>query len=244
MANSAAAERAFSQMNLQQTKVRNRLEPHRVEKLLFVQINKRQFRTEQPPKITQEFLLEEEDNEIERVLQRKQVQDHLSEGSVTSDSSSNPASSPTPSPTPGVGSNLVSTLDINPDLNPEPGPESNSEQDPEPTSAPNSAPISALASALNSALNSASGSANPALVSALNSRLNSLLKPNSEPLPSPPTTSTPNSAHPIRPSSIRTSTDRTVEVGNTKGKKRLSEWPQGVAEHCEQPAQRRGVNKG
>ncbi|KAJ6041452.1 uncharacterized protein N7446_010660 [Penicillium canescens] len=156
VANSAAAERAFSQMNLQHTKVRNRLEPHRVEKLLFVQINKRQFRTEQPPKITQEFLLEEEDNEIERVLQRKQVQDHLSEGSVTSDTSSNPASSPTPSPTPGVGSNVVSTLDINPDLNPEPEPESNSEQDPEPTSAPNSAPTSALVSALNSALNSAS----------------------------------------------------------------------------------------
>ncbi|OQD68795.1 hypothetical protein PENANT_c155G01343, partial [Penicillium antarcticum] len=101
VANSAAAERAFSQMNLQHTKVRNRLEPHRVEKLLFIQINKRQFRTEQPPKITQEFLLEEEDDEIERVLQRKQVQDHLSEGSVTSDTSSNPASSPTPNPTPG-----------------------------------------------------------------------------------------------------------------------------------------------
>ncbi|KAJ5936526.1 hypothetical protein N7466_002976 [Penicillium verhagenii] len=211
-------------MNLQHTKVRNRLEPHRVEKLLYIQINKQQFRTEQPPEITQEFLLEEDDNEIERVLQRKQVRDHLSEGSVTSDTSSNPVSSPTPSPTPGVGSSLVSTLDINPDLNPEPEPESNLEQGPEPISAPNSAPTSAL-------------------VSALNSRLNCLLKPNSEPLPSP-TTSTPNSAHPIRPSSVKTSTDKTFEVSNTKGKKRLSEWPQGVTEHCEQPAQRRGVNKG
>lgn len=244
MANSAAAERAFSQMNLQHTKVRNRLESHRVEKLLFVQINKRQFRTEQPPKITQEFLLEEEDDEIERVLQRKQVQDHLSEGSVTSDTSSSSASSPTPSPTPGVESNLVSILDINPDLNPEPEPEPNSEQDPEPTSAPISAPTTALVSALNSALNSASGSANPALISALNSRLKSLLKPGSEPLLGPPTTPTPNSAHPIEPSSIRTSSDRAAEVGNTKGKKRLSERPQGVAAHCEQPAQRRSGNKG
>jgi hypothetical protein len=68
VANSAAAERAFSQMNLQHTKVRNRLEPHRVEKLLFVQINKRQFRTERPPEVAQESLLQEEDNEIERVL--------------------------------------------------------------------------------------------------------------------------------------------------------------------------------
>lgn len=81
----------------QHTKVRNRLGTHRVERLLFIQINMRQYQAEQPTKVTQELLLEEEDNEIERVLQRKQVQDHLSEGS---DTSSNSASSPTSSPTP------------------------------------------------------------------------------------------------------------------------------------------------
>lgn len=65
-------------MNLQHTKTRNRPEPHRVEKLLYIQINKRRFRADPPPIITQEMLLEEEDREIERILQRKHVQDYLS----------------------------------------------------------------------------------------------------------------------------------------------------------------------
>lgn len=83
-------------MNLQHTKVRNRLEPHRVEKLLYVQINKRQFRAEPPPIITQEMLLEEEDDEMERALQRKQVQDHLSGCSEIVDPISNSVSNPEP----------------------------------------------------------------------------------------------------------------------------------------------------
>ncbi|KAJ5144373.1 hypothetical protein N7476_004824 [Penicillium atrosanguineum] len=214
---------------------------HRVEKLLFVQINKRQSRAEQHPKVTQEFLLEQEDNEIERVLQRKQVQDHLSEGS---DTSSKFASSPTSSPTP----RLVSNPEPNPALDPPADQESDQESDQAPDQAPDQAsdqapdqapdpiistsastcrPTPALISALNSALTSASGSTNPALVSALNSRLNSLLNTTSEPPQSPPKESTPN------PSSARPMRARS---------KRISEWSQGVIDHCEPPSRRRRVD--
>ncbi|KAA8641564.1 uncharacterized protein ATNIH1004_011700 [Aspergillus tanneri] len=110
------AERAFSQMNLQHTKIRNRLESHRVEKLLYIQINKRQFRADSPPTVTQEMLLEEEDQEIERILQRKQVQDYLLEVLDTSDSEEDippdPVPNPVPNPAPEPASNpaLIAVL--------------------------------------------------------------------------------------------------------------------------------------
>ncbi|KAA8641517.1 uncharacterized protein ATNIH1004_011653 [Aspergillus tanneri] len=141
VANSAAAERAFSQMNLQHTKIRNRLESHRVEKLLYIQINKRQFRADSPPTVTQEMLLEEEDQEIERILQRKQVQDYLLEVLDTSDSEEDIPPDPVPNPVP----------------NPAPEPASNPALIAVLSSALNSASTAtnpALVSALNSRLNS------------------------------------------------------------------------------------------
>lgn len=76
-------------MNLQHTKTRNRLEPKCVEKLLYIQINQRQFRADLPPLITQEMLLEEEDEEIETILQRRHVQDSLSAAFEDLDSTAN-----------------------------------------------------------------------------------------------------------------------------------------------------------
>ncbi|KAA8652056.1 uncharacterized protein ATNIH1004_000957 [Aspergillus tanneri] len=147
VANSAAAERAFSQMNLQHTKIRNRLESHRVEKLLYIQINKRQFRADSPPTVTQEMLLEEEDQEIERILQRKQVQDYLLEVLDTSDSEEDippdPVPNPVPNPAPEPASNPALIAVLSSALN-------------SASTATNPALVSALNSRLNSVLNSAS----------------------------------------------------------------------------------------
>jgi hypothetical protein len=72
VANSAAAERAFSAMNLQHTKLRNSLPIEKVEKLLFIQINKKQMRDETPENIQPEELLEAENEELERLHERDQ----------------------------------------------------------------------------------------------------------------------------------------------------------------------------
>lgn len=76
VANSAAAERAFLSMNLQHTKHRNALKVEQVDRLLFIQINKRQMRDMKPEdEDTDEHeleLLEAEDEELERLRQRDQ----------------------------------------------------------------------------------------------------------------------------------------------------------------------------
>jgi hypothetical protein len=82
VANSAAAERAFSSMNLQHTKHRNALDVEQVERLLFIQINKRQMRDLEPkdanPDEYELELLEAEDEELERLRQRdQQLVDYL-----------------------------------------------------------------------------------------------------------------------------------------------------------------------
>ena len=73
VANSAAAERAFSEMNSQHTKPRNRLEPEGVGKLLYMKINQRRLRDEEPPPatVTEDALLEDESEEMERIIQRQ-----------------------------------------------------------------------------------------------------------------------------------------------------------------------------
>jgi hypothetical protein len=74
VANSAAAERAFSNMNLQHTKHRNGLTVEQVERLLFIQINRRQMRDSEPqdsdPVAYELALLQAEDEELERIQQR------------------------------------------------------------------------------------------------------------------------------------------------------------------------------
>ncbi|EED14263.1 conserved hypothetical protein [Talaromyces stipitatus ATCC 10500] len=71
IASSAAAERAFSLMNLQHTKIRNRLTVEQAEKLLFIQIN--EFRIwekstwSQSQEGIQKELLEDDEEEMARI---------------------------------------------------------------------------------------------------------------------------------------------------------------------------------
>lgn len=106
VANSAAAERAFSSMNLQHTKHRNALKVEQVDKLLFIQINKRQIRDMKPedadPDDYELELLEAEDEELERLRQRDQrLVDYLNNLNLRStepiwQESDDPKESPTP----------------------------------------------------------------------------------------------------------------------------------------------------
>ena len=65
VANSAAAERAFSGMNLAHTKHRNTLPVEQVERLLYIRLNKKQLRDTITDEVDNEELLEAEDEELE-----------------------------------------------------------------------------------------------------------------------------------------------------------------------------------
>lgn len=61
-------------MNLQHTKIRNRLDVAQVEKLLFLQINEYQLQKKKQKAPTLEELLEDEEAEIARVYEEQSLQ--------------------------------------------------------------------------------------------------------------------------------------------------------------------------
>jgi hypothetical protein len=77
-ANVVASERAFSAWGLQHTKIRNRLDAGRIDKLVYIHMNRRalsqveEFEDEDQREQQQ---LEWEDEEIERLLHRSEVLD-------------------------------------------------------------------------------------------------------------------------------------------------------------------------
>jgi FlaA1/EpsC-like NDP-sugar epimerase len=83
-ANAVASERAFSAWSLQHTKIRNRLDAGRVDKLVYIHMNRRalseveEFEDEDQRERQQ---LEWEDEEIERLLHRSRVLGIGSKGS-------------------------------------------------------------------------------------------------------------------------------------------------------------------
>ncbi|QGA15507.1 hypothetical protein EYB26_003165 [Talaromyces marneffei] len=74
VANSVTAERAFSLMNLQHTKIRNRLSVEQVEKLLFLQINEYQLQEKLNEEPTPEQQLEDEEAESARVYREQSLE--------------------------------------------------------------------------------------------------------------------------------------------------------------------------
>jgi hypothetical protein len=85
VANVVASERAFSAWGLQHTKIRNRLDADRVDKLVYIRMNRRalseveEFEDEDQQEQQQ---LEWEDEEIERLLHQSQVLGIGSKGSI------------------------------------------------------------------------------------------------------------------------------------------------------------------
>lgn len=77
VANAVASERAFSAWGLQHTKIRNRLDAGRVDKLVYIHMNRRalsevkEFLDTEDQREQQQ--LEWEDEEIERLLHRSRV---------------------------------------------------------------------------------------------------------------------------------------------------------------------------
>lgn len=85
IANAVASERAFSAWGLQHTKTRNRLDAGRVDKLVYIHMNRRVLSEVEPfledEDQREQQQLEWEDKEIERLLHRSQILGIGSKGS-------------------------------------------------------------------------------------------------------------------------------------------------------------------